>query len=69
MSESTTGFIAEGYARRLVPDEQLGGAHREGGQRQGIKRDGHRPTPETRDLTIHRGFVQAAGCKSRPGES
>jgi cytosine permease len=28
MSESTTGFIAEGYARRLVPDVQLGGAHR-----------------------------------------
>src|SRR6201996_6869801 len=28
MSESTTGFIAEGYARRLVPDGQLGGAHR-----------------------------------------
>jgi len=24
----TTGFIAEGYARRLVPDVQLGGAHR-----------------------------------------
>ena len=23
MSESTTGFIAEGYARRLVPDVQL----------------------------------------------
>src|SRR3984885_13825853 len=28
MSESTTGFIAEGYARQLVPDAQLGGAHR-----------------------------------------
>ena len=28
MSESTKGFIAEGYARRLVPDVQLGGAHR-----------------------------------------
>jgi cytosine permease len=28
MSEPTTGFIAEGYARRLVPDVQLGGAHR-----------------------------------------
>jgi cytosine permease len=27
MSEST-GFIAEGYARRLVPEVQLGGAHR-----------------------------------------
>lgn len=27
MSEST-GFIAEGYARQLVPDAQLGGAHR-----------------------------------------
>jgi len=27
MSEST-GFIAEGYARRLVPEAQLGGAHR-----------------------------------------
>ena len=26
MSES--GFIAEGYARQLVPDAQLGGAHR-----------------------------------------
>jgi len=28
MIESTKGFIAEGYARRLVPDVQLGGAHR-----------------------------------------
>jgi cytosine permease len=28
MSESTTSFIAEGYARQLVPDAQLGGAHR-----------------------------------------
>jgi cytosine permease len=28
MSESTKGFIAEGYARGRVPDVQLGGAHR-----------------------------------------
>jgi cytosine permease len=28
MSEPTTAFIAEGYARQLVPDAQLGGAHR-----------------------------------------
>ena len=28
MIELTTGFIAEGYARRLVPDVQLGSAHR-----------------------------------------
>jgi len=27
-SSESTGFIAEGYARRLVPDAQLGGAHR-----------------------------------------
>ena len=28
MIELTTGFIAEGCARRLVPDVQLGGARR-----------------------------------------